>query len=186
MPDVLSYNLYFGWYVGDVGDNDTWLDTFRADHPGLAIGLSEYGADGNYHVQTGAPVRGDYSEQFQARYHEHMIDVIDARPWLWATHVWNLADFAADGRDEGGVPGRNQKGLVNFDRSVKKDAFYAYKAAWSDEPFVHLAGRRYVDRARGNHERDGVFEPARSLALGRRQARRHAVLVGGCSASRFP
>ena len=147
VPDVLSYNLYFGWYVGDVGDNDTWLDTFRADHPGLAIGLSEYGADGNYHVQTGAPVRGDYSEQFQARYHEHMIDVIDARPWLWATHVWNLADFAADGRDEGGVPGRNQKGLVNFDRSVKKDTFYAYKAAWSDEPFVHLAGRRYVDRA---------------------------------------
>ena len=92
-------------------------------------------------------MRGDYSEQFQARYHEHMIEMIEARPWLWATHVWNLADFAADGRDEGGVPGRNQKGLVNFDRTVKKDAFYAYKAAWSTDPFVHIAGRRYVDRA---------------------------------------
>ena len=147
VPDVLSYNLYFGWYVGDVADNDTWLDTFRAEHPGVAIGLSEYGADGNYQVQTGAPVRGDYSEQFQARYHEHMIEMIESRPWLWATHVWNLADFAADGRDEGGVPGRNQKGLVNFDRTVKKDAFYAYKAAWSADPFVHIAGRRYVDRA---------------------------------------
>ena len=146
VPDVLSYNLYFGWYVGDVADNDTWLDDFRAQHPGVAIGLSEYGADANYQVQTGAPVRGDYSEQFQARYHEHMIEMINARPWLWATHVWNLADFAADGRDEGGVPGRNQKGLVNFDRTVKKDAFYAYKAAWSAEPFVHIAGRRYVDR----------------------------------------
>ena len=146
VPDVLSYNLYFGWYVGDVADNDTWLDDFRAQHPGVAIGLSEYGADANYHVQTGAPVRGDYSEQFQARYHEHMIEMIEARPWLWATHVWNLADFAADGRDGGGVPGRNQKGLVNFDRTVKKDAFYAYKAAWSADPFVHIAGRRYVDR----------------------------------------
>lgn len=146
VPDVMSYNLYFGWYVGDVGDNDVWLDEFRADHPGVAIGLSEYGADANYQVQTGTPVRGDYSEQFQARYHEHMIELIEARPWLWATHVWNLADFAADGRQEGGVPGRNQKGLVTFDRSVRKDAFYAYKAAWSDEPFVHVAGRRYIDR----------------------------------------
>ena len=147
VPDVLSYNLYFGWYVGDVADNDTWLDDFRAEHPGVAIGLSEYGADANYRVQTGAPKRGDYSEQFQAQYHEHMIEMIETRPWLWATHVWNLADFAADGREEGGVPGRNQKGLVNFDRTVRKDAFYAYKAAWSDHPFVHIAGRRYVDRA---------------------------------------
>ena len=110
VPDVLSYNLYFGWYVGDVADNDTWLDDFRAQHPGVAIGLSEYGADANYHVQTGAPKRGDYSEQFQAQYHEHMIEMIDARPWLWATHVWNLADFAADGREEGGVPGGTRRG----------------------------------------------------------------------------
>jgi beta-galactosidase len=146
VPDVMSYNLYFGWYVGDVADNDVWLDDFRAAHPGVAIGLSEYGADANYRVQTGTPVRGDYTEQFQAKYHEHMIEMIEARPWLWATHVWNLADFAADGRNEGGVPGRNMKGLVTFDRSVKKDAFFAYKAAWSDEPFVHIAGRRYVDR----------------------------------------
>lgn len=147
VPDVLAYNLYFGWYVGELGDNDEWLDRFRSEHPGVALGLSEYGADANVQLQTGSPVRGDYSEQFQAAYHDHMIDMIETRPWLWATYVWNLADFGADARDEGGVPGRNQKGLVTFDRSVKKDAFYAYKAAWSSEPFVHVAGRRYVDRA---------------------------------------
>lgn len=147
VPDVLAYNLYFGWYVGELGDNDEWLDRFRSEHPGVALGLSEYGADANVQLQTGSPVRGDYSEQFQAAYHDHMIEMIEARPWLWATYVWNLADFGADARDEGGVPGRNQKGLVTFDRSVKKDAFYAYKAAWSSEPFVHVAGRRYVDRA---------------------------------------
>ncbi|MBQ1604044.1 MAG: glycoside hydrolase family 2 protein, partial [Oscillospiraceae bacterium] len=69
------------------------------------------------------------------------------RPWLWATHVWNLFDFAADGRDEGGKKGENQKGLVEFDHKIKKDAFYLYKAAWSKEPFVHLCGKRYSDRA---------------------------------------
>lgn len=178
VADVMSYNLYYGWYVGEVEDNDAWFDDFHARFPDVAVGLSEYGADANVALQTANPTRGDYSEQYQARYHEHMAAMIEARPWLWATHVWNLADFAADGRDEGGVPGRNMKGLVTFDRSVKKDAFYVYKAAWSSEPFVHLAGRRYVDRAEDVTEvtvysnqpvvelwRDGV-------RLGRREGRR--------------
>ena len=147
VPDVNSFNLYYGWYLGDLEDNDRWFADFRAAHPGVAIGLSEYGADANPRYQGANPTRGDYSEQYQARYHEHLIDLIEASPYLWATHVWNLADFAADGREEGGLPGRNQKGLVTFDRSLKKDAFYAYKAAWSPEPFVHVCGRRYVDRA---------------------------------------
>ncbi|MFN6119091.1 MAG: glycoside hydrolase family 2 protein [Actinomycetes bacterium] len=147
VPDVFAYNLYFGWYVGELADNDRWLDDFRATHPSVAIGLSEYGADANHRLQTSTPTRGDYTEQFQAAYHDHMIDMIETRPWLWCTYVWNLADFGADARDEGGLQGRNQKGLVSFDRAVKKDAFYAYKAAWSADPFVHVAGRRYVDRA---------------------------------------
>lgn len=147
VPDVMSYNLYFGWYVGEVGDNDTWLDDFHASHPDVAIGLSEYGADANPLYQAASPAKGDYTESYQALYHEHMVTMIEQRPWLWATHVWNLADFGSAGRDEGGVTGRNQKGLVTFDREVKKDAFFVYKAAWSDEPFVHVAGRRRADRA---------------------------------------
>lgn len=147
LPDLLSYNLYFGWYVGELTDNEEWLDRFRDEHPGVAVGLSEYGADANPRLQTGAPTRTDYTEQYQAVYHDHLIDVIEARPWLWSTYMWNMADFGADARDEGGTPGRNQKGLVTFDRSLKKDAFFAYKAAWSSEPFVHVCGRRYVDRA---------------------------------------
>jgi beta-galactosidase len=147
VPDVMSYNLYFGWYVGEVGDNDTWLDDFHAAYPGVAIGLAEYGADANPQYQSAHPAKGDYSESYQAEYHEHMIGMIEQRPWLWATHVWNLADFGSAGRDEGGVAGRNQKGLVTFDRSLRKDAFYVYKAAWSTDPFVHVAGRRRAERA---------------------------------------
>lgn len=147
LPDVMSYNLYFGWYVGESEDNDTWLDDFHAAYPEVAIGVAEYGADANPQLQSAAPAKGDYSEGYQADYHEHMVEMIDQRPWLWATHVWNLADFGSAGRDEGGVAGRNQKGLVSFDRSLKKDAFYVYKAAWSAEPFVHVAGRRRSDRA---------------------------------------
>jgi beta-galactosidase len=143
----MSYNHYFGWYVGEVADNDTWLDDFHAAYPEIAIGLAEYGADANAQFQSAAPEKGDYTEGYQALYHEHMVGMIEARPWLWATHVWNLADFGSAGRDEGGVAGRNQKGLVSFDRSLKKDAFYVYKAAWSSEPFVHIAGRRRTERA---------------------------------------
>ncbi|GAA1057273.1 beta-galactosidase [Agromyces luteolus] len=147
LPDVMSYNLYFGWYVGEAADNDTWLDDFHAAYPEIAIGLAEYGADANAQFQSAAPEKGDYTEGYQALYHEHMLAMIEQRPWLWATHVWNLADFGSAGRDEGGAAGRNQKGLVSFDRTLKKDAFYLYKAAWSSEPFVHVAGRRRAERA---------------------------------------
>ncbi len=147
IPDIHSYNLYFGWYFGELEDNDKWFDKFRATHPNKVIGLSEYGADASMKWQSPNPERGDYSEQFQCLYHEHILRVIEERPYIWATHVWNMFDFGADGREEGGEKGLNQKGLVSFDRTMKKDAFYLYKAYLSDEPFVHICGRRYMDRS---------------------------------------
>ncbi|MCD8342749.1 MAG: glycoside hydrolase family 2 protein [Clostridiales bacterium] len=147
IPDINSYNLYFGWYLGDLEQNDEFFDEYHANYPDRAIGLSEYGADANPAYQSAHPEQGDYTEGFQCVYHEHLVQMIEKRPWLWATHVWNLFDFAADGRDEGGKHGENQKGLVTFDRKTKKDAFYLYKAYWNkSEPFVHLCGSRYVDR----------------------------------------
>ena len=147
IPDINSYNLYFGWYLGDMDQTDEFFDEFHAQYPDRVIGFSEYGADANpaYHAEH--PEKGDYTEDYQALYHEHMLRMIEARPYLWATHVWNLFDFAADGRDEGGKHGENQKGLVTFDRSLRKDAFYLYKAAWNKrEPFVHRCGKRYQNR----------------------------------------
>ena len=147
IPDINSYNLYFGWYLGELEQNDEFFDEYHEKYPDRAIGFSEYGADANPQYQAAAPEKGDYTESYQAVYHEHILQMIEKRPWLWATHVWNLFDFAADGRDEGGKHGENQKGLVTIDRKIKKDAFYLYKAAWNKkEPFVHLCGKRYVDR----------------------------------------
>ncbi|MBQ8159482.1 MAG: glycoside hydrolase family 2 protein, partial [Clostridia bacterium] len=148
IPDINSYNLYFGWYLGELSQNDEFFDEYHARYPDRVIGFSEYGADANpaYHAEH--PEKGDYTEDYQALYHEHMLRMIEERPYLWATHVWNLFDFAADGRDEGGKHGENQKGQVTFDRSLRKDAFYLYKAAWNrQEPFVHLCGKRYQNRA---------------------------------------
>lgn len=147
LSDICSYNLYYGWYIGDLEENEAFLDKFHEKYPERVIGISEYGADACPKWQTSNPQKGDYTEQYQCLYHEHMIRIFEQRPWLWASHCWNMFDFAADGRDEGGEHGLNQKGLVSFDRKLKKDAFYAYKAAWSREPFVHICGRRYVDRA---------------------------------------
>lgn len=147
IPDLNSYNLYFGWYLGELEQNDEFFDDYHTKYPDRIIGFSEYGADANPQYQSANPEKGDYTESYQALYHEHMLRMIQERPYLWATHVWNLFDFAADGRDEGGKHGENQKGLVTIDRQLKKDAFYLYKAAWNrTENFVHLCGRRYVDR----------------------------------------
>ena len=147
IPDVNSYNLYFGWYLGELEQNDEFFDEYHAKYPDRCIGFSEYGADANPQYQSTNPTHGDYSETYQTVYHEHMLKMIEERPYLWATHVWNMFDFAADGRDEGGKHGVNQKGLVTMDRKLKKDAFYLYKAYWNKEDaFVHICGRRYVDR----------------------------------------
>ncbi len=145
IPDTVSYNHYFGWYGGDTSMNGPWFDNFHKKFPTLPIGCSEYGCEAlDWH--TSNPVQGDYTEEYQAYYHEELIKQFFTRPYLWATHVWNMFDFGADARNEGGENGQNHKGLVTFDRKYKKDAFYAYKAWLSDEPFVHIAGKRYVDR----------------------------------------
>lgn len=146
LPDIRSYNLYYGWYLGEPEQNDAFFDSWHEKHPDAVMGLSEYGADANPRYQSGKPVKGDWTEGYQALYHEHMLKMWWERPYIWAMHCWNGFDFGADGRDEGGKPGQNQKGLVTFDRKIKKDAFYIYKAYLSDEPFVHLCGRRYADR----------------------------------------
>ena len=145
IPDVVSYNHYFGWYGGDTDMNGPWFDKFHEMHPNIPIGCSEYGCEAlNWH--TSDPKQGDYTEEYQAYYHEELIKQLYTRKYMWATHVWNMFDFGADARNEGGEDGQNHKGLVTFDRKYKKDSFYAYKAWLSDEPFVHLCGKRYIDR----------------------------------------
>ena len=145
IPDVVSYNHYFGWYGGETDMNGPWFDNFHKTHPTIPIGCSEYGCEAlNWHTST--PIQGDYTEEYQAYYHEELIKQFFSRKYMWATHVWNMFDFGADARNEGGENGQNHKGLVTFDRKYKKDSFYAYKAWLSDEKFVHICGKRYVDR----------------------------------------
>ncbi len=145
IPDLVSYNHYFGWYGGDTTMNGPWFDKFHERHPNTPIGCSEYGCEAlNWH--TSKPIQGDYTEEYQAYYHEELIKQFFSRKYMWATHVWNMFDFGADARSEGGENGQNHKGLVTFDRKYKKDSFYAYKAWLSDDPFVHICGKRYVDR----------------------------------------
>ncbi|MEG0110599.1 MAG: glycoside hydrolase family 2 TIM barrel-domain containing protein, partial [Oscillospiraceae bacterium] len=149
LTDVLSYNHYFGWYIGDVSENGPALDAFHKMHPTRPVGVSEYGAEANLALHSAHPHVHDYSEEYQAYYHENMLKTFAERPYLWSTHVWNMFDFAADARDEGGCKGRNNKGLVTYDRKTRKDSFYIYKAYWTKEPFVHITGRRFIDRISG-------------------------------------
>ena len=177
IADLGCYNLYFGWYLGELDQNDSFLDEYHSLYPERAIGLAEYGADANIQFHAEHPAQGDYSEEFQCVYHEHMVRMIQDRPYLWTTYVWNLFDFAADGRDEGGKKGQNQKGLVEFDHKTRKDAFYLYKAVWSREPFVHLCGKRFVNRAGEatrvrvytNQERVTLYDGTRIVARKERQ-----------------
>ena len=152
ITDTESYNHYFGWYGGKMEDNGPWLDNFHEKHPGICLGVSEYGCEGIITYHGPEPKCKDYSEDYQALYHEHMAKVLDERPWIWSSHVWNMFDFGCAARNEGGVAGRNNKGLITMDRKTKKDSYYIYKAYWNPEPMVHLCGKRYVQRAGDERE----------------------------------
>ena len=147
ITDLESYNHYFGWYGGKIEDNGPWLDKFHAEHPDICLGISEYGCEGIINWHSNTPQCKDYTEEYQALYHEYMAQALEDRPWIWASHVWNMFDFGCAARSEGGVAGRNNKGLVTIDRKTRKDSFYVYQAYWSKQPMVHIAGRRYAQRS---------------------------------------
>lgn len=147
VSDLVSWNLYLGWYVPGMFLNDLWVDFFHKVYPKRALGYSEYGCECMPNLHSSRPKRGDQSEEYQCLYNEYMLKFFAKRPFLWATHLWNMFDFAADARNQGGEPGMNHKGLVTFDRKTKKDSFYIYKAWWTSEPFVHICGKRYENRA---------------------------------------
>ncbi len=152
ITDIMGYNHYFGWYVQTADQIDTWLDEFHKTNPQIKLCLSEYGAEGITTLHSSNPVQGDYSEEYQAIFHEKYIEAINKRDWLWGSYVWNMFDFGSAIRNEGGVKGRNNKGLMTIDRKIKKDSFYLYKAYWSNEKFVHITGERYIDRPLGDGE----------------------------------
>ena len=178
IPDVVSYNHYFGWYGGSMEEYGPWFDKFHTKYPNTPIGVSEYGCEAlNWHNSN--PESGDYSEEYQAMYHESLIRQLFSRKYIWATHVWNMFDFGADARAEGGENGQNHKGLITIDRKYKKDSFYAYKAWLNPEPMIHLCGKRYIDRVEdvtkitvySNLPEVELF--ANGISLGKKQAADH-------------
>lgn len=144
--DMIGYNVYFGWYYGKMQDYSKYLDKFHEARPNLAIGMSEYGVDCNIGLHSSNPQVKDYSEEYQALYHENVYKIFETKPYLWGSYVWNMFDFSSAIRQEGGLDKVNGKGLVTADRKIKKDAFYYYKAKWSKEKFVHICSKRFVNR----------------------------------------
>lgn len=146
ITDVLAYNKYYGWYYDTCEEFETWLTKFNKVNPGLSLGISEYGCEGILDYHSAEPKVRDYTEEYQAIYHEKVLQIFNRHDEIWGTYVWNMFDFASDLRDEGGVKGMNNKGLVTHDRKTRKDAFYYYKATWSKEPVLHITSKRFEER----------------------------------------
>ncbi len=144
--DLVDFNKYYGWYYGGFSDFAGWADGIHASYPAKCIGVSEYGAGSGLSLHSLAPTEGDHTEEYQNLFHEAHWLAMKTRPFLWSKFVWNMFDFAADARNEGDTPGRNDKGLVSFDRRIKKDAYFWYKANWSTAPMVYITSRRFTQR----------------------------------------
>jgi beta-galactosidase len=153
--DVIAYNRYFGWYSDAVDKLGAWADALHARIPQRAFAVSEYGAGASVLQQEDPPSRPVpnsqwHPEQYQALYHETSWRQLRDRPYLWASFVWVAFDLASNGRNEGGRPGINDKGLVSYDRATKKDAYYWYQANWTDAPMVYITSRRFAQRSTSN------------------------------------
>jgi beta-galactosidase len=155
ITDITALNRYDGWYYGPVSAWPKMLDHARDVAPGKSIGISEYGAGAsiNQHEdpprQPANPSGKWHPEEYQARLHETVWRVLKDRPWIWGTFLWNQFDFAIDSRHEGDTDGRNDKGMVTYDRKTRKDAFYFYKANWTDTPVLHITSARFTERPTG-------------------------------------
>ena len=148
ITDLVGWNLYLGWYVPGFFLNDLWIGLWHFLYPNRCLCYSEYGAEGMPNLHSSRPRRGDNTEEYQNKYHEFMLECFKRHPYMWAHYYWNMFDFAADARNQGGEPGMNHKGMITFDRKIKKDVFYLYKAYWNNkDKFVYLAGKRYEYRS---------------------------------------
>jgi beta-galactosidase len=145
--DVNGFNRYDGWYGNTYNDFPRWADTTHEGHPDNKIGVSEYGAGSGINIHTVSPARMDHSEEYQCAFHEAYWREMRTRPFIWGKFIWNMFDFAVDGRDEGDTPGRNDKGMITYDRKTKKDVFFYYKANWSNTPVLYITGRRFINRS---------------------------------------
>ncbi|MBR5247581.1 MAG: glycoside hydrolase family 2 protein [Lachnospiraceae bacterium] len=152
ITDLVGWNLYLGWYTPCLWLNDFWIKLWHILYPNRRLCYSEYGAEGMPNLHSRKPKRGDNTEEYQRKYHEFMLECFKRHPYMWATYYWNMFDFAADARNQGGEPGMNHKGMITFDRKIKKDVFYLYKAYWTEAPFVYLTGKRYEYRAEATTE----------------------------------
>nr|WP_199156269.1 glycoside hydrolase family 2 TIM barrel-domain containing protein [Pedobacter sp. ASV2] len=156
--DIQGMNRYYGWYEGKIGDLEKWASNLESKYPNNKVMLTEYGADGNVFQQQeqaelkdtfdyGSPF---YPETYETKTHEIQWPIIAKHPYITASYIWNMFDFATPMWNRGSMPARNMKGLVTFDRKLKKDAFYWYKANWSNNPVLYLTERRAVDRKNAN------------------------------------
>jgi len=155
--DIQGINRYFGWYEKTSAELENWVKDLEQRFPYHRVTLSEYGCEGNVNQQDENPpmnvnpTQGQYyPEQLTTRLHEVQWGIIEKHPYLFSSYIWCMFDFAIPGWNRGGVPARNQKGLVTFDRKIKKDVFYWYKANWSKEPVVYISDRRLVKRKNAN------------------------------------
>jgi beta-galactosidase len=170
ITDVVAINNYWGWYRGADQDFGIWADGFHQQLPQRPLGVSEFGAGSStqHHQENPEGVRTDFGlfhpEEFQALFYEAHIPQMDARPFLWATLAFNMFDFAADARNEGSAPGRNDKGLMTYDRQTRKDAFFFLKAHWSSSPVLYIASRRFTSRP-DNHVEVKVYSNLDSVEL---------------------
>jgi beta-galactosidase len=146
MTDIVGYNLYYGWYYGEMHELGKRLDEFHKARPNIPVLVSEYGVDTNPKLHSYNPAVRDYTEEYQLLFDNNAIRTFRERPFVLGGYHWNMFDFGSAMRNEGGESGKNQKGLVTLDRKLKKDAFYLYKANWSEESFIYLAGRRFANR----------------------------------------
>ena len=151
IPDVIAFNHYFGWYRDKLEDLAPWLDRQKVQRPDLCMGMSEFGAGANAFQHESSDQKPEansawHPEEWQSRFHEVYWQAMATRPWIWCKLVWCMFDFESAGRNEGGVPGINDKGLVSRDRTIKKDAFYWYKANWSNEPVLHITSQGFTER----------------------------------------
>ncbi len=152
ITDLIVWSHSYGWGEGLPSDITVWQEQLHANPEWRALrsGVS-YKCGGSIFHQSDVlekPLTTStwHPERWQTHFHETYLGALREDGLFWGLFVDTLFDYVAKGtsRSAGGV---SDMGVVSFNRQVRKDAFYLYKAVWNEEDeFLHLAEKRWSRR----------------------------------------
>lgn len=149
ITDLIVLRQDVGWQQGSYDDIRVWSrqlkenKKFRKLRSGVCYGeegCADHVVDVVQRIERSAWFR---PERTSCAMHESYSALIAEAGIFWGVWLDNMYDYASMYRPEGMC----YSGMIGFDHTARKDAYYLYRALWNrTEPTIYISDRRWTSR----------------------------------------